>query len=217
MPFHGLGVMLLSCAACQAEGEGQSLLAAPWPPWRRTSPHWPGPLAAVCSSGMLGMFHQWEWRDLPLQHQQPTQNMQGNGLATRQGHAPSPVTDRPTDSSRSAAGLHCRCPHLSDAGLLPSPAVGACPCGAVPFLPCPGSMGGGDGPGPGTGVAGAPRALLSPALSRAGMPDSGLRRDNWAGQGAGLVSILPFFASSCSREKKICSDTRGVAKLCQAF
>lgn len=41
--------------------------------------------------------------DLPLQHQQPTQNTQGNGLAARQGRAPSPVTDRQTDHPRQRA------------------------------------------------------------------------------------------------------------------
>lgn len=62
--------------------------------------------------------HPREQPDLPLQHQQPTQSMQGDGLAARQGPTPSPTADRQTALHRERAALPA--PPLTSAGLLPS-------------------------------------------------------------------------------------------------
>lgn len=100
--------------------------------------------------------HRRERPDLPLQHQQPTRSMQGDGLAARQGPAPSPMTDRQTNRQISfGSGLALPVPPLTSAGLLPRRPGCRQParCGAVPSLPCPGSMrssgrvGGPTGPG----------------------------------------------------------------------
>lgn len=166
--------------------------------------------------------HQQEWPDLPLQQQQPTQ---GNGLAARQGCPPSPVTDRQTDRSPSAVGSHCPCPPPLVQGSVPSPAVGACPWGAVPFLPCPGSMSSGGSAGVGLvpahelrafhAVAGAADPRAHPARRGQGCRTRGSVAAG--GQGAGLVFVLLSFATSGSREINIFPDTPVAAKMCQAL
>lgn len=78
---------------------------------------------------------QQKWPDLPLQHQQPTQNTQGNGLAACQGRAPSPVTDRQTDLRRqrahTALAFLCRAPPQPACR---SPPVWSRPVSALPWL-----------------------------------------------------------------------------------
>lgn len=196
MPSRGLGVMLLSCAACQAGGGRVSLLLRS----RLGGEH------LLTGQGLRQQFvpqgcrarsrHQREWPDLPLQHQQPTQNTQGNGLAARQGRAPSPVTDRRTDRQISVgSGLALPVPRSPVPGS--SPARLSEPARVEPSRFClalaPGAPLGARGrPGPGTRAEGAPRPAGSadprtpPATPRAAMPGPGLRGGSRAGRRARL-------------------------------
>lgn len=126
---------------CMPSWRGQGLLAAPQPPWGRASPHWPGPSAVVCSSGMPGTFQTPEGMarpspPAPAAHAEHAGEWPGSPSGPRSKPCDRPA-DRQTDLRRQRARTASA--GLSGAGLLPSPAVGACPCGAVPFLPCPGS------------------------------------------------------------------------------
>lgn len=129
-------------------------------------------------------------------------------------------TDRQTDRQISVGSrLTLPVPSLSGAGLPPSPPVWSRPVSALPWLrelrrEC------GHRPGSSAGAAGAaaiagPADPAHPAALRARMRARGSVAAT--GRGAGLVSILPFSASSGSREKTFVPTHAGLPSCVRRF
>lgn len=127
---------------CPRRGGGRGLPAALQTAWWSTAPCWQGPSATVCSSGMPGAFQTPKGTARPSPPAPAAHAEHAGGRPGSPSEPHSKLYDRQTDRHLSIrSGLHYQClrsPVLgsSPAGQLPA----ACVCGAVPSLPCPGSV-----------------------------------------------------------------------------